>query len=569
MAIYVIAITTIKAQVTDTMQSKSCFDSIPGIIVVIDSIFEENDTSLLHEVEIDGGPYGPVDGSSTTQQSKWKNVFFLHGLGGGETTWWQQRDYVFQTYNTETPKIEYLQSTNIANSANVLYNEFSQYNGNMILKNNEYKQDYKRDESIVITHSMGGVVARQMDKDISDLNLTREFGALATFGGPHQGAVIIKSLDDGNVEQLIQDYCGVFFDVALEELDETIDLEIESFWGFLVNGKLKKLERQIMFYAETEIKDYVCDDFKAFGFDELKRSIAPPVGDDLHPTDGIIQELNTHTVEIQNVAFYGIETGSTESDDDGYMALREIYSLVNNINDETLWGADADEGYIKKYEDLKTYLLSQSEYYKHTPPHSYKYRNYGCLYPIWTCDKDQECIDLKGVPSVLATIPTIGVQFMECVVPDRISERYQNAYNTISHFDKQYRILFGHYEVEYTETGTITESHCLLYDEDNIVIDEIYDACENLGSDILDDPELDHYNTVIVEVPIMEYVGTYFPGDGVVPAYSQKYFPGVKNTSLMLDTNHQQMRNSSKTQDVFNELFDENRYGEKFHLNKK
>ena len=562
--VLLISTISLEAQVNDTL-SKSCFDSIPGVIIKTDTIIEKDDTSLYSEEEYYGGPYAPPSPS----QSKWKNVFFVHGLGGGETTWWQQRDYVYHNYKAETPAIEYIQETNISNCANVLHNDFSGYNQTMIGKNNIYNQDYKRDESIIIAHSMGGVVSRQMDKDIEDLGVSREFGALATFGSPHQGAVIIKSLDDGNVEKLTSDLCHVFLDVALEQLDEDIDLELDGFFGFLINGKLKRLERHMFFRLDTTLNRYVCSDVfgeNGIGFNAFRSSIAPPVGIDLHPDPdiGITGELDKHSVQIPNVAFYGIETGSTEADDDGYMALREIYSLENNINDEPIFGADYDEGYIQKYEDLKSYLQSQAEYYKDTPPHSYNYKNWLCWYPIWTCDNDQECIDLRGVPKIIWTTKT--VQFMKCVIPNRISEKYTNAYNAVSHFDKEYSILFGQYESKWIQTGTEEETHCVVYNGEGEIIDEYGKACEDMGFDVLEDPEAESSENITVEVPIMENTGIYYPGDGVVPAYSQKYFNGVKNTVKMFDTNHQQMRNSSETEKAFKNLFDNNKYGNEFHL---
>ncbi len=61
---------------------------------------------------------------------------------------------------------------------------------------------------------------------------------------------------------------------------------------------------------------------------------------------------------------------------------------------------------------------------------------------------------------------------------------------------------------------------------------------------------------------------TFFPSDGVVLEKSQKAYPGVKidDTDFMPHNNHMQVRNSSETKRVLEDLYDGKGYDRFFML---
>jgi hypothetical protein len=63
---------------------------------------------------------------------------------------------------------------------------------------------------------------------------------------------------------------------------------------------------------------------------------------------------------------------------------------------------------------------------------------------------------------------------------------------------------------------------------------------------------------------------SFFPSDGVVLVKSQKAFPGVKesDTDKMEGNNHFQVRNSSETRRVLENLYEEKLYDQFFRLTK-
>lgn len=557
-------------------ESGSCIDETDLTILNIDETILISDPPVQ---EIDGENSSPIE----LDPNAFKNVFFVHGLGGHAASWAPASRYVSTTYKAVTPYISYLQDITIPQAATGLNHDFG-------VANNALEDEYpnsKGEESIFIGHSMGGVVGRQMDYDVVNYNFKKRFSAMATFGSPHQGAKIIETLQNGEVEEYLNRGCKVLSEPWISQLEADLDFQLKGIFGLLFNKRIMNLEKSMFGYLEVLAKNFVCDNFFSMGFQSLAADIAPPIGAALNPNSELITTLGSHKIEIDNVAFYGIEKGTYEVKEgegiDGYAALRQLHSLNKMSTATDFGGENEDDSYIPDYINLKNFLLSQSSYYSGHSTYNYTL----VLWP-WSNpldpehEKNAECISLGGTPVTISVVPPIppllpisptnptffsNVWMMRCDLPGDadLSSSYRKAYHYVGDFDKEYRILFGHLEIEYQQIGQNPICRCFLtYNGENVVIDDV--PCNE--SDIYHNFMSNSDITCVDEFePVYDYVEYLHPGDCVVIETSASNFPGVRITRKLKDNNHQQMRNSRETKEYFRELFKGNSFGPGFKLN--
>jgi len=541
-------------------ESGSCIDETDLTILNIDETILISDPPVK---EIRGN-YTPI---LDMDPKIFKNVFLVHGLGGHSASWAPATRHIITTYKALTPEINYSQEVTIPQAATWLNLDFGK-------ANNSLEEDYpdsKGEESIFIGHSMGGVVGRQMDYDVVNYNFKKRFNAMATFGSPHQGAKIIESLQNGDVEEYLNRGCEVLSETWISKLEADLDLQLKETFGLLFNERIMNLEKTMFGYLDKFVKNYVCDNLVSLGFQSLASSIAPPIGAALNPNSELISTLETHKIEMENIAFYGIEKGTYEEVEgegvDGYAALRQLHSLNKMSTATEFGGENEDDSYITDYINLKSFLFSQSSYY--SGPSTYNYTL--VLWP-WSDpldpdhEKNAECIKVGGIPVNNFLLPP--TYFMTCDLPGDANafSAFNKAYQYASDFDKEYRILFGHLEINYEPVGQRPVCKCYHVNGDLVDMDDV--PCN--------ESESYHnfmYNTNIhcedEFEPVFDYVEYLHPGDCVVVQTSASNFPGVKHTILLQDNNHQQMRNSKEAKNELEKLFDGVSYGESFYLNKR
>ena len=127
-------------------------------------------------------------GSSFAQNSE-ENVTFVHGIDGNTGSWKWVDNQISSEYLVNTKRIGYSSDRPISSIAND--------NAQKLLPN-----------SVVIAHSMGGVVSREMIQQGRDQN----FDALITAGSPHRGALVANALNQG----LAQYAVGITFQEMAE-----------------------------------------------------------------------------------------------------------------------------------------------------------------------------------------------------------------------------------------------------------------------------------------------------------------------------------------------------------------
>ncbi|HHH49644.1 MAG TPA: hypothetical protein ENK52_01550, partial [Saprospiraceae bacterium] len=171
---------------------KEPFRTASPTIILKDSIAQPSD-SLGHI------PNGPEKNLGD------KVVFFLHGLGGGVTSWGRANSFTYGNYKTVTSRPVYNQSEDFE----IAWVDLNQRFRDVNLDEIQADPDYDRLSSIVIAHSLGGVVTRYIDQKYVTENFQREFGGFATFGGPHAGAPIIDNFNAGLVQEYFDESCNV------------------------------------------------------------------------------------------------------------------------------------------------------------------------------------------------------------------------------------------------------------------------------------------------------------------------------------------------------------------------
>lgn len=103
-------------------------------------------------------------------QAQTRDVFFVHGLNGTPQEWQTVASNLAAELDISMQLPSYQSNTGIANIADALYPQLSS-------------------NSVVVGHSMGGIVTREMFRDNANGNIT----ALITTGTPHTGVMIAET----------------------------------------------------------------------------------------------------------------------------------------------------------------------------------------------------------------------------------------------------------------------------------------------------------------------------------------------------------------------------------------
>jgi pimeloyl-ACP methyl ester carboxylesterase len=163
-----------------------------------------------------------------------RNVTFVHGLNGSRSTWGYAENDLENEYAINSRRIGYSSDQSIGSIV-------SSKHGSVL------------NNSVVVAHSMGGVVAREM---------VRRYGAgrvsaLITTGTPHKGALIADAIYNGDVQHM---------------LNQTIS---ELAWGWIrlgfrnedVAAIVNALLRDLAF---PELIEYVAESYQTRSAEDLR-----------------------------------------------------------------------------------------------------------------------------------------------------------------------------------------------------------------------------------------------------------------------------------------------------------
>ncbi len=144
-------------------------------------------------------PLSDIKAYDVIDEQRDRNVIWMHGLDGNKESWeyyetlfssTRRMNSVRESYNTGNG-VDYA-SNNMVNIVDDILGSQSTHHKNM-----------------AIGHSMGGVVARNVDK-LTDESLNR-FGGIVTVASPNNGAYIANSLYNGDMDEFLDnDFTSLF-----------------------------------------------------------------------------------------------------------------------------------------------------------------------------------------------------------------------------------------------------------------------------------------------------------------------------------------------------------------------
>lgn len=230
-----------------------------------------------------------------------RNVFWMHGLGGNETAWNKMSPAFAEggdSYLSRKIKERLIDYSIHENSRNTRDIGKLLYNNDVALYNSlleDELEDYDPERSILIAHSQGGIVARQMDRFMSDPDRANNFGGFATFATSNQGAQIINN--QTMVSAFLEDMADDLLEGPTENLvsSDRFFIRLIAKWADVADLK----DTIVQFFAD-DIGEYLITQ----SYPETTKDYAVP---DPNVVDTInqIEALNEYVSESEGIiAFF-------------------------------------------------------------------------------------------------------------------------------------------------------------------------------------------------------------------------------------------------------------------------
>jgi len=465
-------------------------------------------------------------GTSPTLPIGDKLIFWVYGLGGNVTSWDQASVYTETQYKI----------TSLASGID--YSSYSLNNAGAVLRttidglSNIYddlnENENPGNSNFIIAHSQGGLVSRAAYKRYYDLNMVdeRKFGGIVTFGTPHQGAQLLNNVPD--IIAFTESSCSALTTAPALELwegnwfasilieSETIENAVNTVCGLVGNTIVPVMMQD---YLEPITEDYY---------------VGAPYLDELNTFDS---DMETNSdIAIAKVAFFGVEEDP--------IIWRLAYSLLNDVNAGSGFGASYDEDLID--------VASQNQ-----NATMLKYYGYRELYDNYsTGNAFLNAFENMGIAEVLTALTGLPINaanliyssivfFGEVNNHDAVGEvrdAYLVAWVWWMNVEETYLSLIG--AVEYIESSCHCD--CLIkYGSDTTPFDYKFPAdcgdpdCSFVQDNLPDNAIIHGCDYAVV------YEAHIKPNDGIVLQESAQDYPGAGNGSgnLLSGSNHIQMRN--------------------------
>ncbi len=473
-------------------------------------------------------------------------VFWVHGLSAepeflsiiGDATEYQSPfstipDYPDRKVTSLYPDYHENAGGNMDGAATSLYNEIVSIGDPHCDANNIEDKTI----NFVIGHSQGGLVARAVDKIISEEgdDEDKRFGGIVTFGTPHQGAKVLENIDDTGPNlavEFAQDACDVLPEGPLEEALAELPFFIQL---FIDNPTLQ------------ETVDGICSNIVETSIPMVLKSQTTGVTDDFHVGSPYLNALNEYESNIPMINFWGVE------DEPVAWRIASSYSL-DNPDEEDAFEGDYDESVMNLVNDaIEHYQSKANEWY-------FISENYSngvniCSFFNWIIDP-VHCGIFQVIDGIVGETDALAVR---------------NAYIKGSHWlqnaNNSFKTIIGAYN--YVELTT-SVCNCILVDNQGNFIDDVFPpaGCIPPNPNIICD-----LTETIINAPVSK------PSDGVVLVESASNLPGASffcttEEDFCLDpdppssptpnfacfdlpgSNHGQMRNDSNTKFALKRLFD-------------
>ena len=454
-------------------------------------------------------------------------VYWLHGLGGQANFWNPVANAYKNKYDIHTPTLTF-------GDAGIDLAAFDVENLMIGEDFHNYQYGIDRKQNIIVAQSMGGLVARQVDKRTAEIfgEDERRFGGLISFAGPHQGAQILNNVDlDGPA--MANEFAKDAFIALTEGPLEKVEAQIATALKDVVPPKAKLFAfalDPLLAIGINEIDIALTNFANSLDFTGLITGVAggldlaiPALFDDFQGNNAkdhrvgsdFMTELNQYQTTIPMVSIYSLEIDpvfwrvlSSFTDDKphefaafqatdeswiiksndmllDYTAERDLYDLSIAPCPVGLSSSDAAEvsyGYAEGVD----WLLKANDFWEFIIGRQYARISYNCVCEMWVMD-----------------------QFFEYSYP-----AYTDAIDT-NPFDDN-----DNTDCNFTYGGNT------------------YSTCSE---------------AVVTNISFVK-VGE--GSDGVVLVHSARELPGRVTQIEVTEANHQEIRNHSETKRVLDDLFD-------------
>jgi hypothetical protein len=276
----------------------------------------------------------PVGGDDDDEVKGYRNIFFIHGLGGDASAWtkaaeacWNsnlERDGLVAAFPARkclTFQLEYTALTkgSIDAAANKVGQDIRE-------KAVTFGADINPNTAILIAHSQGGMVCRAlMDLDFVTNagalpSIGRGYGGLVTIASPLQGAYILNSKNAGGINKMARDACN---SLLAGPTSHSIVPLVMKIMGIKTDNVCVTVSGNLL------------DVFFASYHDDITKSYtvgAAKINDlNIHATDPAYPNF----IKMPKVAFFAVEPQTN-------IMWRTANWLLNNPNDATYFGAIND-----------------------------------------------------------------------------------------------------------------------------------------------------------------------------------------------------------------------------------
>jgi hypothetical protein len=455
-----------------------------------------------------------------------KTVFFLHGLGGDVNSW-QRAASAMQQWNLPGfPRRKALPftldyshvTTSLADMANTVHS-YNGMNPSMMTLQNSVSQAlpwFQPENSIIISHSQGGLVARAMDiitDTTSDPLLSiRRHSAIATFGTAHQGAAIA-----GNI------YSTSMFTPSIQNFLSMACLNLGNAEAARIFGKYWSVISLLSSDNMGPISLRTCDLLVPTVMNTFFNDFQIPAISDYTVGSPVITAMNTYPHQTPIVLFYGEEETP--------VFWRTMYSLRQS---DTALGP---VGFFNQDDDQEGVSFATQTAF------DYAFEEVTARNNARRAQNRANALSFMGGVFLPAVIHLRNVARNE----RERSIIFERAKNFTMNMNEYWEMIIG----ARTITREVLGYTCTCLGERRFII-----GPKRVTVTVVADP-IDCINTTEFcrVTPIFRNVVTHKPNDGIVLSESAGEL-GVSTYKIPMErTNHQQMRNVDGTRNALNGLF--------------
>lgn len=460
--------------------------------------------------------------TTTTSDSAFKMTIWIHGLAGDASSWSHvQAATEFQLPGQSIPgyparrtigyPVDYsgLEGGPLLHAAGQVNDAIAGWEIALQLDTLNLKR------KVAIAHSQGGLIATGMRhwNYLSSYRPAR-FGSLITMGTPHNGAMIINNSapSSGIINNWITTGCtnlaAAEFLSILKELPWFIDVFVN--YSNIVSN----------FSADA------CESLSNTVLPFLIDGVRKPISGDYAVNASALGSIRNNSANdtLPVLVAYGVEEDP--------VLWRVLQSMTGALKDTSIsgvtlmsdpFGLDADDEMAQDMSAIRSHYHSLANYYSNVTSNPWQ------MFWFWLLGQQDDISQREGI--------------------------YRRAGDWIYYANSNWKRSIG---ARY----------------DSVYVGDY--ICECLGQfiDTVASPTL--CNQYLPNCPGMDVLQVLdlttidLPNDGVVPAHSQKAYPGniVGQPIRMENTNHMQMRNSSETKLLLNRAFD-GELGDDFYISKQ